>query len=147
MDELHILKWLVAIHGAATWYMVGLIWFVQLVHYPGFASISESNFRSYANRHVRRTGWVVAPPMLVELVSAGLLLCWFPGWWTAVGAAAVAVIWITTALLQVPAHRSLCDNGYDSERIQFLVRSNWIRTVAWSGRGILAVGLAADVLM
>ncbi|MCK6525129.1 hypothetical protein L6R49_27300, partial [Myxococcota bacterium] len=30
---------LLLIHAAATWFMVGLIWFVQIVHYPLFSAV------------------------------------------------------------------------------------------------------------
>ena len=35
--------WLI-IHAAATWFMVGLIWFVQIVHYPMFANVGRDSF-------------------------------------------------------------------------------------------------------
>jgi sterol desaturase/sphingolipid hydroxylase (fatty acid hydroxylase superfamily) len=60
---------------AATWFMVGLIWFVQVVHYPLFAAVPAGEpFAAYHRQHVRRTTWVVAPVMLVELVTAVALL-------------------------------------------------------------------------
>lgn len=141
MDEVQLLEWTLAIHALATWYMVGLIWFVQLVHYPGFSSIPEEKLQGYANRHVQRTGWVVGPAMIVEALTAGVLLWWMPGWWSALGAALVASIWAATALVQVPAHRHLCEQGYDEAVIDGLVRSNWLRTIAWSARGIVALAL------
>ncbi len=52
--EIGALESVIGVHLLATWYMVGLIWFVQIVHYPGFQSIPQAGFRDYANRHVRR---------------------------------------------------------------------------------------------
>ena len=31
-------------HAAATWFMVGLVWVIQTVHYPLFAFVGESGF-------------------------------------------------------------------------------------------------------
>ena len=62
------------LHLAATLFMVGVIWFVQVVHYPLLARVGTSGFEAYEQAHTRRTGWVVAPPMLAELVTAVLLL-------------------------------------------------------------------------
>ena len=47
--------------------MFGLIWFVQIVHYPLFVRVGEPGFRDYAGLHATRTTYVVAPLMLVEL--------------------------------------------------------------------------------
>ena len=54
----------------------------------------------------------------------------------------LAVIWLSTALIQVPLHQRL-GGGFDAEVHSRLVTSNWIRTVAWTLRGLLAVHLLA----
>jgi hypothetical protein len=41
------------VHLAATAAMVGLIWFVQVVHYPLFASVGADEFVAYENAHTR----------------------------------------------------------------------------------------------
>ncbi len=70
--------WLITIfllaHLAATWYMTGLVWFVQLVHYPLFAGVGTQGWTAYAAAHTRRTRWVVGPPMLVEAAASLLLV-------------------------------------------------------------------------
>ena len=58
----------------ATLFMVGLIWFVQIVHYPLYANVGREQFPEYEALHNRMTTWVVGPAMLVELVTAVLLL-------------------------------------------------------------------------
>ena len=50
------------------------------------------------------------------------------------------VIWLSTALLQVPCHNRLV-NGFDPKIHHRLVKTNWIRTVAWSLRAIIALNL------
>ena len=54
---------LLLIHAGATLYMTGLIWFVQVVHYPLMARVGEDGFAEYEKHHQRLTTWVVAPPM------------------------------------------------------------------------------------
>lgn len=66
MSQTHLLL----AHAAATWAMVGLIWFVQVVHYPLFAAVDAAESPVYARLHQRRTTWVVGPPMLVERATA-----------------------------------------------------------------------------
>ena len=48
----------------------------------------------------------------------------------------VVVIWLSTALLQVPQHGRL-QRGFEARAQQALVNGNWIRTAAWSLRAIL----------
>lgn len=48
-------------HAAATLFMVGLIWFVQVVHYPLFAKVGPDVFVPYAASHGNLTGLVVGP--------------------------------------------------------------------------------------
>lgn len=125
---------------AATFVMVGLIWFVQVVHYPQFDLLGEDRFVVYEAAHVRATGRVVGLPMLVELITAGLL-AWQPpiaelGLACRVGLGLVAAIWVSTAILQVPCHDAL-GRCFDPAVHRRLVRTNWIRTLAWSLRGAL----------
>ena len=52
----------------ATVFMVGLIWFVQIVHYPLYANVGREQFPEYEALHNRLTTWVVGPAMLLEMV-------------------------------------------------------------------------------
>lgn len=132
---------LLLLHAAATLALTGLIWFVQLVHYPLFRFAAIDRFRDFAAAHQQRTSWVVMPLMLIELATALLLVFTAdPGARTLaiVGLVLLAVIWLSTALLQVPLHRRLSD-GFDADAADRLVRTNWIRTVAWSARAVVAL--------
>ncbi len=131
-------------HVAATWLMIGLVWFVQVVHYPLFGEVGSSKFVTYEQRHTSRTSWVVGPPMLVEAATSVLLL-WrrppgIPLWQVWLGAALLAGVWLSTALLQVPCH-SLLSKRFDVAALKHLVATNWIRTTAWSARGILVLSM------
>jgi hypothetical protein len=137
---------LLLIHLAATLYMAGVIWFVQLVHYPLFAMTGAEGFAAYAGAHQQRTGWVVMLPMMVELGSAALLL-WMPParvpYAAVVAGLLLAVgIWASTFLWQVPEHARL-STGFDAAAIHRLVSTNWIRTVGWTLRAGLALWFVA----
>ena len=143
--------WIVVLvlHVATTLLMVGLIWLVQIVHYPLFARIGDSGFYDYHKRHTHRITIIVAPLMLLELAT-GLLL-WFrmplqPVW--LFNTMAMAVIWGSTAFWQVPLHKQLplADGAARLALIRQLVASNWLRTVFWSLRGLLIVGLLLELL-
>ena len=124
----------------ATWYMVGLIWMVQVVHYNLFDRVGQDKFVNYEADHGRLITPIVGVPMLFEIVTAGLLLVsapvGFPKWAAWLGIAMVIAIWLSTALLQVPCHNRLME-GFDEATYRKLVNTNWIRTVLWSARGVL----------
>jgi hypothetical protein len=131
-------------HAATTLAMVGLIWFVQVVHYPLLAEVGPDRFVKYERRHVERTTLIVAPLMVVELTTAVWLALSPPDgvalWIPAVGLALLALVWGATALVQVRCHRRL-GHGYDLAQIRQLASSNWIRTAAWTARGAIAFTL------
>ena len=134
---------LLAVHAAATWALVGLIWTVQLVIYPLFARVGPDDFRSYHSQYLVRGTFVVAPLMAVEVISAALLV--FRGArepWLLASFVPLAFNWISTWRVQIPLHNRLAE-GFDAEAHRRLVATNWGRTAAWSIRGacLLALGL------
>jgi uncharacterized membrane protein len=142
-------KWILLAHFAATMAMVGLIWFVQIVHYPLFSQVGRENFRRYEIDHPRLTTWVVAPWMLLELATA-ILLLWYrplgfgsiPVW---LGLVLAAAIWMMTYGIQVPQHASLV-MSYDADVQRRLVTGNWFRTVAWTARGALVLWMVGQAI-
>jgi len=135
---------LLSTHLAATAAMVGLIWFVQVVHYPLFAAVGREEFVPYEMAHRRRTSVVVGPLMAAEALTAGLLVLAPPAGLgrglPLAGIGVLGVIHLSTMCLQVPRHADL-SRGYDESTHRRLVRSNWVRTVGWSVRGAMAVAM------
>lgn len=135
---------LLLVHAGATWTMVGVIWVMQLVHYPLFALVGQDGFPAYERRHQAAITWIVGPAMLLELGTAVLLatthrLPAFGGlaW---VGLALVLLNALLTATVQGPLHGRLA-GGFDGDLHRRLVRSNWVRTAAWSVRGPIALAM------
>jgi hypothetical protein len=135
-------NWLLVAQATATLFMTGLIWFVQVVHYPLMNRVGTEGFARYELAHTRRTSWVVGPPMLVEAASSLVMVLRPPAGVTAgqawFGLALVAVIWIATAALQVPQHRHLA-TGFEPSAHRRLVLTNWIRVLGWSLRAALVL--------
>ena len=137
------------INLAATWFMTGLIWFVQVVHYPLMGGALGDGFAAYHRQHVTRTTRVVAPVMLVELATA-LALPWLrpvavPAWVAWAGLALLLVAWGSTATLQIPRHNALAARYADATH-GGLCRTNWIRTIAWSARAVLLLYAAGRMV-
>ena len=129
--------------------MTGVIWFVQVVHYPLFDRVYGEGFSVYAASHGRLTTWVVALPMLIELLTGAILLFW-----------------------RRPARRGCCRQhrlrahtyhlafdisatGAATHRARrrfrqtahrTLVFTNWLRTAAWTSRSLLVAWMVADTM-
>lgn len=135
---------LLTIHAAATLALVGLIWTIQIVHYPLMADVGEDAFAGYHARHERAITWIVAPLMLTELVTSAWLVLASPvpldALLTGAGLVLVLIVWGMTAFVAVPLHARL-GRGFDAAVHERLVRTNWVRTLAWSARGVLALVL------
>ena len=141
--------WIILVHIAATLLMVGIIWFVQIVHYPLFNQVEASAFRLYELGHSRLTTYVVGPTMLLELTTGAWLLWQRPATllplqvWLGIGL--IAVIWLSTFFVQVPYHSQL-EQGFNPIIHQKLVCSNWLRTLAWSARGVIVLWIAKRLM-
>ena len=133
----------------STWAMVGLIWLIQVVHYPLFALVGEENFVRYSEDHQRWITLIVLPLMFCELITSFAMWTQRPpqisSTLVTVGIVLVILIWASTFFIQVPLHTRLTA-GYDADTIRSLVNGNWIRTVAWTVRGLLTAYMAWQVL-
>ncbi len=133
--------------AVASGMMAGIIWFVQVVHYPLFAAAAPNDGGGYALENQRRTAPVVLPPMLVEAAAAAWLVVAPPaaiGRATAVvGLVMVGLLWASTLGVQMPLHGRLAREGHAPAIVAALVRSNWLRTLLWTARAVLAAWMLA----
>lgn len=135
--RLEYLDWK-TLHLACCFYLTGVIWVIQLTHYPAFSVISESDFVRFHARHTAVMGGIVGPAMILELLSALVLARQLHMGWL-LNLSAVAVIWIVTFALSVPSHSKL-SRGRDLDEIDKLVRDNWTRTILWTVRAAVLLG-------
>lgn len=137
------------VHLAATWFMVGLIWVIQLVHYPLFAQVGRGEFSAYHADHNKLITMIVMPVMLTELISAFALALYPPARFQAsllwISVVLVGIAWLTTAFASVPAHGVL-SAGFDLQAHRSLVLTNWARTIAWSIKGALLLVMTYQAL-
>lgn len=140
------MRWLVILDMAAAWCMTGLIWFVQVVHYPLLALVPPESARQTAEEHQPRTAWVVALPMAVEGVTSLVLMVRRPpqiplalAW---AGGVCVALWLLATVLLSVPRHQRMLERP-DPALGRSLVVTNWPRTLAWTAHAVIATVMVA----
>lgn len=140
-----MVKILLILQLCSTLVLTGVIWIIQLVQYPFFSEVGAENFQKY---HAAHTFWitpVIAPAMIVELITSILIIFYPPenidSKLLYLGLFLAIIVWLSTFFLQVPMHNKLA-LGFDSQAHKMLVNSNWIRTIAWTLRGILVLFFA-----
>jgi hypothetical protein len=123
-----------------TLYLTGLIWTIQIVHYPLFAKVGAAGWPEYHAAHNAAITAIVMLPMLGELALSFMLMAGRPEpvpiWLAYLGFGLTVVIWIATGALSVPIHAQLA-RGLDLAVVDRLVLTNWVRTLAWTGRAAL----------
>lgn len=119
-----------------------LIWLVQLVIYPAFHAIEPAGFRAWHAGYTATVTWVVAPLILLQ---AGLAIwLWIAGagprWLLGVNVALIVLAWGVTFLISVPCHEAL-QRELSPQVIDRLVRTNWLRTIAWTSTFLISLAL------
>lgn len=115
--------------------LTGLIWTIQVVHYPALADVGAADLHAFHANHSARITVLVGPLMLAEAGLAVALLGAAPGVIGLAQLALVGLIWASTFFVQVPLHGRIAAG--EAAAITTLVATNWVRTVAWSARTAL----------
>jgi hypothetical protein len=132
--------YLLLAHALVTAMLTGIIWFVQIVHYPLFPLAGGQNYPLFQRRHEQGITRVVAPLMIVESLTGIAVIILFP-----VGVSRslfyltlvlLLINWLSTFFLQVPQHRIL-EHGFNYSAWQTLAKTNWVRTLTWTMRIII----------
>ncbi|MDG1269024.1 MAG: hypothetical protein P8O17_05400 [Candidatus Marinimicrobia bacterium] len=119
--------------------LTGVIWTIQIVHYPSFHYIDKLSFTNFHHFHERRISIIVMPLMLIELTtSTALYINNMSSIVFALNLLIVVLIWCSTFFIQVPIH-SILSQKKDKKLIEKLVNTNWIRTFLWSMRMLLII--------
>jgi len=130
------------VHFFTVCFMTGVIWIIQLIHYPSFRDIAPERFAQFHQFHSSQITWVVGPVMMVQLLTAVGLVNFRPpsvsapmsGFFLGLSAA----VFFVTAFISVPAHQEL-SLGFKEGAHQTLVLTNWIRTALWSCHSLLCL--------
>lgn len=137
----------VLVHMAATWAMVGFAWTIQILQYPLMAAVPAEAFPDFEARHQRRVVAVLAIFAPLEVVTAALVFLTVPevpAWLSLGSGLTLAVIWVSTGFFYAPLHGRL-SSAFDPAVHRKLVTTNWLRTVAWTARGVAAAAMVAFV--
>ena len=115
--------------------MVGVIWIIQLVHYPSFHFIERNQYTTFQRFHMSRISYVVIPAMVTELFTLILIIISIDQVNPIILASALMliVIWLMTAVFFSGVHQKLT-LGYDQTVVEKLIKLNWGRTLLWTLR-------------
>ena len=123
----------------SAFFLTGVIWTIQIVHYPSFHYIDKLSFVNFHQFHERRISIIVMPLMILELISSvALYFNDMSNHTFLLNLIIVGLIWCSTFFIQVPIHNILSQKK-DNRMIEKLVNTNWIRTFLWSMRMLLII--------
>jgi len=121
-------------------FLAGLIWTIQLVGYPLFASVGAREWARYGVEHRRRITWIAAPLMLANVGLAVALLLDRVDALRGLNAALAIGTFAATGAIFAPLHGRL-ETEADPRLLRRLVRANWGRTAAWTAQVAVAVAV------
>ena len=129
---------MLVLHLISTSVMVGVIWVIQLVHYPSFHFIELKQYTDFQRFHMSRISYVVIPAMFTELFTLILIVISMDKIDNLVLASAILLIfiWLMTAVFFSGVHQRLT-LGYEQAVVDKLVKLNWGRTLLWTLRLLL----------
>ena len=140
MDPAHLL--LLAWTGVV-FYVLGGIWFAQIVVYPLFAKVGAAEYVRYHRFYSSRIPLpVIVPGFASFLVPVALVFFGpdsVPAWMTLANAACGVVGLVVTVALEIPRHARLEKGGKQEEVIRELIHYNWPRTASISASALLTL--------
>ena len=121
--------------------MVGVSLITQFVTYPSFKLIKSSSFSEFHKSYTNKMLFIVAPVMILELISSLLLVIFYVSDNnTEIGLLiTLMLIWFLTFFIIVPIHNKLTLN-YNKDLNQKLIKYNGLRTILWIIKLMLFIG-------
>ena len=125
-------------HLIFTSIMTGVIWVIQIVHYPSFHFIEKELYTAFQKFHMNKISIIVIPIMLAELITGMMLFLdkSSKSPFLIVSFVILVLIWLITGAFFSKAHNELM-TGYQELVVNQLVVMNWIRTLLWTLRLLL----------
>ena len=125
-------------HLIFTSIMTGVIWVIQIVHYPSFHFIEKELYTVFQKFHMNKISIIVIPIMLAELITGMMLFLdkSSKSPFLIISFVILVLIWLITGVFFSKAHNELM-SGYQELVVNQLVVMNWIRTLLWTLRLLL----------
>ena len=125
-------------HLIFTSIMTGVIWVIQIVHYPSFHFIEKELYTAFQKFHMNKISIIVIPIMLAELITGMMLFLdkSSKSPFLIISFVILVLIWLITGVFFTKVHNELIA-GYQELVVNQLVAMNWIRTLLWTLRLLL----------
>jgi len=132
-------------------YANGAAFVESFVNYPSWHLIGENEFAAYHQFITPRVlAFLVAPALLGTAFT--VLMLWvrpavIPAWLVWAAVAAQAVVWASTAMIQVPIQIQLSEHGLSVGLIERLMQTNfWLRRIPYAICAGLFLWMAAKAI-
>lgn len=132
-----IMEAILFFHFFLTFFMTGIIWLIQLIHYPSFSFIDKNMYSKFQTFHMNRISFLVGPIMILELLSGFYLLLFFysESNFFVINFILNILILTMTIIVFGTIHKKLIE-GFKFSLFAKLISMNWIRTILWSMKSI-----------
>ena len=121
-------------------YLVSLVIMTQFITYPTFLDIDKDKFSDYHKKYVNIISFIVAPIMLIELLTLSLIAYFSSDFLIIKSLFLLLVIWLTTFFIMIPSHNKIAKT-FNKKEINKLINYNWIRTILWSFKLLVIIFL------
>ena len=131
-------------------FMTAVSMVVGMLHYPTFREVSSNNWCLFHKSHCQKMGYIVIFPMLLQLASSITFSI------TNVNQTSTQWHWINVVCLifsfgftfafSAPLHSKL-SNSFNSENLNFLIKSNIIRTTFWFIHSLMAISFVLSQML
>ena len=135
--------WFLLVWTVVILYVLGEIWFGQIVVYPLFAKVGDAEYIAYHrfySSHIPLP--VILPGFASFLLPIGLVFFGptsVPLWMYLANLVCGLVGFLVTVALEIPRHAKLEEGGKQEAVIRELVLYNWPRTISITGSAFLTV--------
>jgi len=144
MDLAH---WLLLFWTVIVFYVLGGIWFAQIVVYPLFGKVGPNEYIAYHKFYSSRIPLPVIVPGFASFILPIALVFFGPDslplWMTLANVACGLIGLFVTVALEIPRHARLEKGGKQEKVIRELVLYNWPRTLSITGSAILTLMMLA----
>ena len=135
--------WFLLVWTVVILYVLGEIWFGQIVVYPLFAKVGDAEYIAYHRFYSSRIPLpVILPGFASFLLPIGLVFFGptsVPLWMYLANLVCGLVGFLVTVALEIPRHAKLEEGGKQEAVIRELVLYNWPRTISITGSAFLTV--------
>jgi hypothetical protein len=130
---------------ALSLYNTGCMMALQLQHYAIYPAVGRDAFAEYIRANNRSATIPTIVPAMLLLLTSILLVIYRPffvhPWEAAAGLTLNLLTLFSTFKWQRRLQGEMAVDGYDERKVQLLIRSNWLRTMAYLLLAILSISI------